>query len=216
MRDGESIPLKYPRNAINAVQSSVLPLHVPPDATVELIIALDASGVKARDLASYLSLIDHVYGRLDPRGLMSYAHRKTGHLELSHVRRASVELVISELMENAPTLVVLFLVLKYLPEALRNLASAYKDYEEARLIRFRRSQLRDRVMQDKELASISENHKRQLVESLDRTYGLERDNLPGALRLAHESVRGIALHVCSADAEHQHQSPDEEDDLPRQ
>ena len=199
MRDGESIPMKYPRNAIEAVQSNLLPLPLPPNAVVGLIISVDANRLKARDLASYLSLIDHVYGRLDPKGLLSYAHRKEGHVELSDVRAGSVELVISGLIEHRWTLVVLFLVLKYLPEALRNLASAFKDYEEARLTRLRRRQLRDRVKQDDQLAPISNKHKEQIITLLDRIYVLEQDDLPGAQRLARERVRGIALRVHSVD-----------------
>ena len=210
MRDGRSMPMRYPRNAIEAVQSTVLPLYIPPDATLELVIVLDPSGVKARDLANYLSLIDHVYGRLDPRGLLSYAHRRTGHLELSHVRGGSVELVISELIENGTALVVLYLVLKYLPEALRNLASAFREYEEAQLTRFRRSQLRDRVREDRKLASISDNHKRQIIELLDRTYMLERDSLPGAQRLARDKVRRIRLRIHSGDSSDKDAAPRQE------
>jgi len=201
MPDGESMPMKYPRNAIEAVQSIVLPRPMPPNAVLGLVISLDSSGVKARDLASYLSLIDHVYGRVDPKGLLSYAHRKEGHLEFSEVRAGSVELVISDLVEHGWPLVVVFLVLKYLPEFVRSIAGAWKDFEEARLTRLRRRELRDRIRQDNELAPISENHREQIVELLDRTYTLERDNLPGAQRLAREKVRTVSLRVLSRDSE---------------
>jgi hypothetical protein len=201
MHDGESMPVKYPRNAIEAVQSVVLPGRMPPNAVLGLVISLDSSGVKARDLASYLSLIDHVYGRLDPKGLLSYAHRKEGHLEFSELRAGSVELVISEALEHGWPLVFVFLVLKYLPGFMRGLVGTWKDFEEARFTRFRRKELRDRIRQDDELASISKNHREQIVELLDRTYTYERDSLPGAQRLSREKVRAIRLHVLSRDTD---------------
>lgn len=210
MRDGESIPMKYPRNAIEAVQSNLLPLPLPPNAVVGLIISVDANRLKARDLASYLSLIDHVYGRLDPKGLLSYAHRKEGHVELSDVRAGSVELVITEFIQNAPTLIAVFIVLKYLPEFVRGLAGSWKDIEEARFIRLRRRELRDRMRQDNELASISDNHREQIVELLDTTYTLEQDSLPGAQRFARESVRSIRLRVISRDSEDEDDTRSEE------
>jgi hypothetical protein len=202
--------MKYPRNAIEAVQSNLLPPPMPPNAVVELVISLDSSGLKARDFAGYLSLIDHVYGRLDPKGLLSYAHRKEGHLEFSDVRAGSLELVISELFERSLPLVVLVLALKYLPEALSNLASAFKDYEEARLTRLRRSQLRDRVKQDDQLAAITDKHKEQIIVLLDTIYVLEQDDLPGAQRLARESVRSIRLRVFSRDSDDKDETRREE------
>lgn len=205
MYDQGSMPIKYPRNAIKALQLSLLPPDIPSNATIQLCIALEATGIKARDLASYLSVIDHVYGRLDPKGLLSYAHRKDGHVELSDVRAGSVELIISELVESAPTLAVIFIVLKLLPEFVRNLAGSFKDFEEARFTRLRRAELRDRMKQDNELGRVSDNHRVQIVELLDKVYLLERENLPGAQRLARERVRSIKLRIYSPD-------PDDEDD----
>lgn len=210
MRDGESMLMKYPRNAIEAVQSIVLPPPMPPNAVLELVISLDASGLKARDFAGYLSLIDHIYGRLDPKGLLSYAHRKEGHLEFSHVRAGSVELVISDILENSDKVVILYIVLKYLPGFIRDLVGSWKDIEEAWLIRLRRKELRDRLRQDNELASISDNHREQIVELLDRTYTLERDDLPGAQRLAREKVRSIRIRVISAGLDGLDEMPEEE------
>jgi hypothetical protein len=203
----ESVPMKLPSNAIEAVQASVLPLPIPADAVLELVISLDSTGIKARDLASYLSLIDHVYGRLDPKGLLSYAHRKEGHVELSHVREGSVELVISELVRNSTTLLFLYLVLRYLPEFVRGLVGSWKDAEEALLLRLRRKELRDRMRRDAELDPVSDNHIKQIVEVLDTTYSLESDNLPGAQRLARVTVRSVRIRVISV-------GPDEPDETP--
>jgi hypothetical protein len=203
----ESLPVKIPGNAIEAVQASVLPSPLPRNAVLELIISLDPTELKARDLASYLSLIDHVYGRLDPRGLLSYAHRKEGHIEISDVRTGSVDMVIAELIEHSPPLVVVFLALYYLPEALRNLATAFHEYEEGRLTRLRRSQLRDRVRQDAQLAQISDRHKEQIVVLLDTIYVLEQGDLAGAQRLARARVRSVRIRVIPA-------SPDSADENP--
>jgi hypothetical protein len=206
----ESLPVKIPRNAIEAVQASVLPARLPRDAVLELIISLDSTELKARDLASYLSLIDHVYGRLDARGLLSYAHRKEGHVEISNVRAGSVDMVIEALIEHSLPLVVVFLTLKFLTEALRNLATAFHEYEEGRLTRLRRSHLRDRVRQDRQLAPISDNHKEQIVVLLDTIYVLEQGDLPGAQRLARARVRSVRIRVISAAPDGADETPEEQ------
>lgn len=191
----ESMPIKYPRNAIEALHSILIPPETPSSSVIDLIITLPTSGMKARDLSSYLSFIDHVYGRLDPKGLISYAHRKEGHLEIANVRTKSIELVLSEILESSEKLGILYIVLKYLPEFVRNLTGAFKDFEEARFTRLRRRELRDRIRKDEELAGVSENHKNQLVELLDEFYIRESDTLPGAQRLSREHVRRVSLRI---------------------
>lgn len=196
------LPAALPRAALLALQDAILPSEIPPRAELRLSITLDCSAISVRDLSKYLSFTDHVYGRLDPRGLRSYAQREPAHLRLTDVRRGSLELIIAQLLEsskNVIPVVVLYLLLKYLPEFLQSLASAYRDYEEARYTRTRRKNLREQVMSDDQLVPLSSRHKEQLVKFLDEMYIAEADTVPGARRLARRQVRRITLQVASSD-----------------
>ena len=105
------------------------------DKLVELQIELDDTGLLVRGFAKYLELIDGFYGRSHPRGFRSYAHLPDEQVEFAEVRPGSLELIISEIVESSQTVapvVVLYLLLKYLPEFLKSIISTYKDFEEAK------------------------------------------------------------------------------------
>jgi hypothetical protein len=192
------LPSSLFRSAFLEIQEAVLPQKMPKRAKLELSITLDDTGIGVRDLANYLRLIDGVYGRLDPRGFRSYAQREDDYLRIDEVRPGSMEVVISQLLattERALPLVVLFILLKYLPEFLKNLASAFKDFEEARHTRLRRSQLSETIKADKTLQSISEGSKQHLIEFLDDMYASEASNLRGARRVAELHLKELTLRV---------------------
>lgn len=195
MYDEKSSIIKYPENAIDALSNSILPYPVPSHASVQLCIFVESEGIIARDFSSYLQLFDQVYGRLDPKGLASYAHRKEGHLEISKVRSGSIEIVIQELAGNAERIAILYLVAKYLPVFVRGLAGAYRDYEEGRFTRIRRKQIRDKMQQDDEVAPLSEHYRNQLVELLDRIFSLQSSDLPGAQRFSNRQVTRVEISI---------------------
>lgn len=66
------------------------------------------------------------------------------------------------------------------------------------------------MRQDNELARVSDNHRDQIVELLDRSYLLERDNLPGAQRVAREKVRSVKFRIYSPDPDDQEEAPKQE------
>ena len=192
------LPSSLFRSAFLEIQEAILPKQIPGRAKLELAITLDDTGVGVRDLANYLRLIDGVYGRLDPKGYRSYAQRENAYLRIDEVRSGSMEVILSELLattERAVPLLVLYVMLKYLPEFLKSLASAYKDFEEARHTRLRRKQLSDTIHADKELQSVSKGSKQHLIEFLDDMYASEASNLRGARRIAELHLKELILRV---------------------
>jgi hypothetical protein len=89
-------------------------------------------------------------------------------------------------------------MLKDLPEFLKSLASAFKDFEEARHTRLRRKQLSDSIQADAALQSVSEGSKQHLIEFLDDMYASEASNLRGARRIAELHLKEMALRVVPA------------------
>lgn len=189
----------FPTEALLELQKALIStnrLREKPD--IELVVSIESSDISARDFSSYLAFIDRTYGRLDPRGLRSYAQREAAHLKLTEIRGGSLELVITQLLESGSQVahvVVLYLLLKYLPDFIKNLASAYRDIEEGKYTRARREKLREQLDGDQELTSLSEVQKEQLVGFLGELYVTESDSLTGAGRLSTRQVRDIRLRV---------------------
>jgi hypothetical protein len=195
------LPSSLFRSAFLEIQEAILPKQMPRRAKLELSITLDDTGIGVRDLANYLRLIDGVYGRLDPKGFRSYAQRESAYLRIDEVRPGSMEVILSELLattERAIPLLVLYVLLKYLPEFLKSLASAFKDFEEARHTRLRRQQLSEAIHADEELQSVSKGSKQHLIDFLDDMYASEASNLRGARRIAELHLKELTLRVVPA------------------
>ena len=104
------------------------PENVPDISPVELHIILDDTELWVRGFANFLELIDGFYGRSDPLGFRSYAHRRADQVEIAEVRRGSLELVISEIIAHTDTVApvfILYMLLKYLPDFLKSIVSVY-------------------------------------------------------------------------------------------
>jgi hypothetical protein len=189
------LPMRIPRNAAASLVSALIPLRASPKSHLLVILSLRSRGVIARDLSGYLTLLDHVYGRLDPNGLSSYAHRKQGHLTLSEVRPGSMEIILSDPVSAAERLAIVYLVAKYLPVFLRELVASYRDYQEAELAKVRRKRIEKEMRQDGQLRSLPDRHRKQLVELVDSLLVLEAQQLPSAQRLAQDQIDEIEIQV---------------------
>jgi hypothetical protein len=189
------LALPRPRTALTQLREIVVSPEVTRDDSIQLIIKVDSAEVNIREFSAYLSLIDKSYGRLSQQGLGSYSHTRYSQL-LTSFRQGSLEVVISEVLshiDSVTAIIVLHYLLKYLPTALKDTAAAYRDYEEGRMIRERRKQLRDEVKQDIELTALDNHRKNEIVAFLDRLYWCERRQLPAAQRFAAKYVRTIML-----------------------
>lgn len=194
--------LRSPRRALAELRQAVIPPDTPPDAVAELVIKIDQDDINMREFAAYLNFIDRTYGRLTPEGLFSYAQRRAAQVRISSIRSGSIDVVISELIsqsEHVTRLVVLYLLLKHLPSGLNTLATAYRDYEEGRLTRARRKQLREQVQEDDEIEALDRERKNQLVRFLDDCYQQEQRQAPRVRRFTITYVQNVMLQIKQKD-----------------
>jgi len=195
------LSLPRPRTTLARLRGAIIPEDAPSDASIRLIIKVNDSDVNIREFSAYLNLIDKTYGRLSPQGLASYSQTPYAQLTVSF-RQGSLDVIISALLshiDSVTAIVVLRYLLKYLPTGLKEVAAAYRDYEEGRLVRERRRQLRKEVKQDQELAMLDNNRKNEIVALLDILYWHERRQLTAAQRFAAKYVQKIILKVARRD-----------------
>jgi hypothetical protein len=185
--------------------SAFIPPDTPGDASLELVVTVNAENIPTREFASYLALIDRLYGRLSPEGLRSYAHSGSGHLLISDIHRSELEIIFRTFYqetENTAIFIAILLFLRSLPnmfklstEGVRNLADAYKSYEEGRLTRENRKHIREAITEEPALEQLDESKKKRLVRFLDALTVEENTNLPAPVRFARRHIKGVVLRV---------------------
>lgn len=193
----KKFPVAFPKSAIEELTCLFVPDVTSPHASLELAIRIDVTGLRVRDFAEYLTLMDKICGHLNPKGLKSYAQRTKQQVKLSHVRKGSWELVIKEIIAQSDYLIILGLFLKYVPNIFRALTAGYRDVEEGRLARERRRQIREQIRTDTDTGALSERRVNQLTHLLDYLGSLEPRHLPKAERFSREQVTEINLRVTS-------------------
>lgn len=168
------------------------------EKSVEVQIELDDTELQVRGFANYLELIDRFYGRSYPRGYRSYAQRPDDQVEFAEVRPGSLELVISEILSQtdkvAPVL-VLYLLLKYLPDFLKSVVSVYRDFEEAKYLQVRRANLEKQMEDEEQIENLNRDQRQELVEIIDETYIAERDTIRKSINFIESRFRAIKLNT---------------------
>lgn len=189
-------PLTIPGRTFVELEDLLLPEGLAPTDSVAVIIRLEESGLIVRELAGYLNLIDNIHGRFYPPGIYKYSQRTEHQVRIHHIRPGSIELeIIAQLADNhnVRLLLLTYLVLKYLPGVLEKAASAYRQYEEGRLTRERRRQLRLQMQEDFELRALPPQRRNQVIAIIDETLLRGRRFLPKARRFAKRSVKEVRL-----------------------
>ena len=194
----EDLPIPKPRNALKELLHLIVPQGMPEDSFIILSINIYEENISIRDLSAFLELIDHVHGRLTPEGLRSYARREYGHLVISRVQKGSWELIIQTALssiKDCEVLLIIWLVLKYLPQAAQTIARAYNDYEQGRLARENRKRIRMEMEEDEKLRNLPPNRRNDLIALLDILYAKEAGKLTRASRFARKTLSDVHLSV---------------------
>jgi|GEM_PF-2071518 len=189
--DEDRLPIlkKYPQK----FAQSTFPESFDSDKTLNLVIIMADSDLSLRDLSAYLSLIDHIYGRMSPPGFTEYSHSTESHFKVLEVRHKCLEFILSCLPDKSDVgnIVIVYLFLKYLHPL--SLANAYKTYEEARLTRFRRKRMKHDMHKDDMLKNLN-NHEINKLISLFEYFQLQEIRLiPRASRFTTKSVKEIKI-----------------------
>jgi len=208
------LPVKLPLTAIREVVATLIPdvYDAPSGSVVQLRIRISDKDLVVRDMAAFLELVDHVYGRCTFYDFRSYALRESGHLEFATTQKDSVELTVKEVFGAATELtpiIVLWLIFKYILPAIQSLATSYNQFqqgllarenrrrirEEGLLARENRRRIREEMGASKELGSISKKRRAELarliVDMLERDYLL----MPRVRRFIRKSFLGVRLEI---------------------
>lgn len=173
----DNLPIKKPKKALAEVWSSLIPDDAEEGTVIELSIRITDQNIPVRDLSAFLEFIDQIYGRLSQEGLPSYSRRQHNKLEIAHIRKGSWELIlegaISRHHQQAELLVIIWLAVKYLPIAVKTGLSAYNDYEQARLARAKRKQIRNSIEVDEIISNLPTNRKKEITKLLHAIYEKE-------------------------------------------
>lgn len=124
----ENLPARVPHTLFPDLVSAFVPPDTPPDAVLELVITIEDENISVREFSEYLALTDRVYGRMSREGLMSYAHREWGRLHIAKVNKGSLENILVFLQEHADKAIVLYLLLKNLPNIIKASTETFKTY----------------------------------------------------------------------------------------
>lgn len=204
----ESIQLSIPKNSVKEVTRRFIPEDIPEGSEVELIIRLKSENLTVREFSNYLSLIDKFYGRLFPKGVYSYGHSEIIQLRISEIRSGSIETIIKDVIDEVyskQNLVIVFLLMKYIPniikssaEAAKNIAESFYYYEKAKQIREKRKNrknLREALKEDEKLHNLEKAHFEQLVKLLDSLYAMESKKIKRIIKTVETKVESINLRI---------------------
>lgn len=135
----KSLSKIVPLVALKDLVDVIIPQKIEDIDSVELSIRIDNFGLNIRELTTFLSFIDRVYGRIKDWNLKKYSHLPSQQLKIETIRFGSVEIIVSEILIQAkenltPIVVVLATVaiLKPMAELVRSSAESYKLIAEAK------------------------------------------------------------------------------------
>jgi hypothetical protein len=194
----EDIPLTVPTKLISNLLELIFPAGIKGDEKLNLVIRIETKDISIRQLAAYLNFMDKAFGRLTPKGINSYSKTSQYELKIKEFRYGSLEIVISNLLSDLMSikaLIMVGLLLKYLPGIIRSIFSTYRDYEEIRLARVRRQQIKEQIREDKNLSQLTDRRINQLVELMDILYGMDKRNLQKAHKFSKETVNQVEFEL---------------------
>jgi hypothetical protein len=188
------LAIRRPLSALRLLNDLLLPEAKDGDA-IELEIHASSSGVAIRDMAAYLELIDHVYGRLHSGGYRSYVMRPREFVRIDEIRGGTIIIVIVGVVAAASPLLITHLCLKYLPAAAEKLANAYNSVEQGLLARQKRKSIRHEMEQDSLLSQMPKERRNELVTLVDSLLESEGELLVRAKRYAGECVIDLQIRL---------------------
>jgi hypothetical protein len=187
------------------IQKLLAPNLTITTSAIDLVISLESENLNLRDCSRFLVLIDRAYGRLLYGDLRKYAWNKTAQIRISEVRPRSWEIVLTQILhviQNPTPILVLYVLLRLLPrafqegaDAVMKLSTAYNNYEQARLARANRKNLRDQMNKDEQLGQLSNQQKKQLAEIIDVLLRADPSITNPALDFSETSFRKVTIRI---------------------
>jgi len=170
--------------------------------SIELLITIDDRRLNIKELSAYLDFIYQTDGYLSTYSFLSYSKMPRVQIEITEIRKGSILIVVERLLNEigGQNLMIIFLVLKYLPDTIKatldgaeryySVLEKREDYLEKREARKFRSPLKKAIFSDDELNSMSDRQKEKLAKHLNKFY--KKNNL-AASRFAQKFIKSIEL-----------------------
>jgi hypothetical protein len=165
-----------PARVLHDLYYDLVPAFIPPDtpagAILELVVTVEGENIPAREFASYLALMDRLYGRLSKEGLRSYAHREWGRFQIAEIHKSELEIIFRTLQgyHDTATYIAIGLFLKGLPNMLKRATEGYKSWADAR------KSLADARKSDEEAAAIREDTRHKEIVNRNEEERLAQEN----------------------------------------
>ena len=96
---------------------------------------------------------------------------------------------------KAIAIIIVLLLLKCLSIIIKSLSSSYRDYEEAKLARIRRKQIKEQLKEDKNINKLVDSQINRLVVFLDMMYLIDKRNIPKAYNFSREDITQIKFNL---------------------
>lgn len=192
-----TILYSLPRKTSNEVINLFIPENTPSNSEIELCIKIEDKNINIREFGAFLSYLDSLYGRFHRNGIYSYAHNRNEQLEISRLEKGSIDLIISKILEqiDPKQFVFIYLTLKYLPKAIRELIGAYKDYEEARLANVNRKLLKEQIKKEETLKELNNEKQNRIANFIYHQYSRDQKKLSAVIRFLQNHLIEISIRI---------------------
>jgi len=200
----EYLPTKIPRKALEDLSFKLIPPETPEDTTISLIISIDDKNINIREFGAFLTYLDWIYGKFQPKGIYSYSHVRNYQLSLTKIKKGSIELEFSNTLANSNALIIclIWFILKFLPSFIKQLTSVLKDtattvkeFEDIKFIRLKRKILREIFRRDSKLKKLDNKRINQFAKFLDKFSEIEKKEKQAAIRFSNNNIIKIEIRI---------------------
>jgi len=193
----KNMPVKIPDSALRDLHDAYIPVDTPAGSYLELSVRIADEDLTIRDLSAFLDFIDRIYGRLSENGLPSYARKEYGYLKINKLQNGSWELLLQEVISSgySHALIVILLAVKYLPQAVQSIATAYNQVAQGRLAQESRKRIRAEMEHDNNLAALSNERRSQLSGLVEYLHEKEKERLHRAIRFTQKRLLSIDVRI---------------------
>jgi hypothetical protein len=190
----KTMPAQIPNEAIAAIRNVLLPNELNRSDSLELKISLTGEHVIVRDFVAFLYVLDRVYGGFTARTMRSYGYSSSP-LQIEKIEAGSVDFSfvqsLRSLLDSHP-IVAAFLVLNFLrldklSLTAKNLAQAFREFEEGLLVRQQR--------RDRQQVELHDDAFDPIARFLRELFRNDRTALRRARRFVKSQVRKINLEI---------------------
>ena len=185
------------RKTSNELLNLFIPEDTPPDSKIELCIKIEDKNINIREFGAFLSYLDYLYGRFYKSGIYSYAHSRNEQLEICSFEIGTIDLIISKILEqiDPKQFIFIYLILKLLPKAIRELIGAYKEFGDARIANLNRKLLKEQIKKEELLKDLDNEKQNQIANFIYYIFLKDKKKLSSVTRFLKNHLLEITIKI---------------------